>query len=132
MITAALVCAVSLVEVRPACGQIMGLGAPMTVRFVGTFTPWAKDTAGGPDSLAVTIGAKQYFFHVTDVGSYEGSDPGMMLLSHIFPPELEFVGPGHRLDSLKDPAKGKKYMIEGWLYVGDNMFYVAAVRPLSS
>ncbi len=112
--------------------QTMGLGAPMTVRFVGTFTPWEKDKAGGPETLAVTVGDKKFFFHISDVGSYQGSDPGMMLVQHIFPPILDFVGPSHRLDPIESAKKGAKYAVEGWLYVGDNMFYVAAVKPLGS
>ena len=109
-----------------AHAQTMGLGAPMTVRFVGTFSPWAKDEAGGPDSLTVHAGDKSYFFHVTDVASYEGSDPGMMLLNHIFPPVLTLVGPAHRLESVENAKTGTKYALEGWLYAGDNMLYVAA------
>lgn len=108
----------------------MGLGAPMTVRFTGTFSPWEKDTAGGPETLTVTVEDKKLFFHITDVGSYEGSDPGMMLIQHIFPPMLEFLGPKHRLDPIADAKKGQKYAVEGWLYTGDNMFYVAAVKQL--
>ena len=127
---AVLLCLAAFAEVRPVAAQTMGLGAPMTVRFVGTFTPWAKDTAGGPESLAVTVGDKKFFFHITDVGSYEGSDPGMMLVNHIFPPMLQFLGPQHRLDPIESAVKGKKYAVEGWLYAGDNMFYVAAVKQL--
>lgn len=129
-VLAALVCVQTWYDVRPGSAQTMGLGAPMTVRFMGTFTPWAKNAAGGPETLAVTIGDERFFFHVKEVASYQGSDPTMMLVSHIFPPELEFVGPKARLESLESPAAGKKYAVEGWLYAGDNMFYVAAVKPL--
>ena len=54
----------------------------------------------------------------------------MMLVSHIYPPELEFLGPKTRLGPLADPEKDRRYAVEGWLYGGDNMFYVAAVKPL--
>lgn len=127
---AALLCGLLVGSVRPVPAQTMGLGAPMTVRFVGTFTPWEKDTAGGPETLTVTVGEKKLFFHITDVGSYQGSDPGMMLIQHIFPPILRFLGPTHRLDPIEDAKNGQKYAVEGWLYTGDNMFYVAAVKPL--
>lgn len=115
-----------------AAAQVMGLGAPMTARFVGTFTPWAKDTPRGPESLMVTVKGKKFFFHVKEVGSYHGSDPTMMLVQHIFPPELEFLGPRTRLAPLLDPTKDRSYAVEGWLYAGDNMFYVAAVKALGN
>lgn len=130
-VLAALLLSVLLAGVaHVASAQTMGLGAPMTVRFVGTFSPWEKDTAGGPETLTVNVGDKKLFFHITDVGSYQGSDPGMMLIQHIFPPMLKFLGPTHRLEPIEDATKGKKYAVEGWLYTGDNMFYVAAVKQL--
>lgn len=118
---------VALAGSAPA--QTMGLGAPMTVRFTGTFTPWAEGQPEGPDHLTVHVGTKKLSFHVTDVASYEGSDPSRMLLSHIFPPMLTFVGPKHRLEAVEAAAGGEKLAVEGWLYAGDNMFYVAAVKP---
>lgn len=116
--------------VKVAEAQTMGLGAPMTVRFTGTFSPWEKDTPGGPETLTVTVEDEKLFFHVMDVSSYEGSDPTMMLIQHIFPPVLEFLGPKHRLDPVAGATKGQKFAVEGWLYAGDNTFYVAAVKSL--
>lgn len=131
MLGVAVLCVLALAAARAASAQTMGLGAPMTVRFVGTFTAWAKDEAGGPESLTVTVGDEKLFFHITEVGSYQGSDPGMMLIQHIFPPVLEFVGPKHRLAPIEAAANGGEFAVEGWLYAGDNMFYVAAVKKLA-
>ena len=126
-LVAALVCLHAWYGAPFARAQTMGLGAPMTVRFVGTFTPWTEGRPGGADTLGVTMGGKRFFFHVS---SYDGSDPTLMLVSHISPPEIELLGPAARLGMLQQPAAGKKYAIEGWLYAGDPMFYVAAVKPL--
>ncbi|MBM4269971.1 MAG: hypothetical protein FJ144_25770 [Deltaproteobacteria bacterium] len=113
-----------------ASAQLMGLGKPLTIRFIGTFTPYGKDNPGGPDTLDVTINDKRFFFHVTAVQGYEGTDPNMMILSHLFPPMLDFMGPDKRLKGLESPVAGKSYAVEGWLYAADHTFYVVGYRQV--
>ena len=119
----------SLLGATLASAQIMGLAGPLSVRFVGTFEPFDEKKEGDINTLTVFVEDQKWLFHVTRVDTTTGTDPGMMLLSHLFPPQLHFSGPPHRLEVLNRPAnKGKQFTLEGWLYIADNMFHIAAVR----
>jgi hypothetical protein len=121
--------ALSLVGATAAWAQLMGLAAPLNARFVGTFEAYDVQKAGGLNTLTVYIEKEELLFNVAEIYTTEGRDPAGMILSHLFPPQLYFSGVPHRLDPLKDSAnRGKKITVEGFLYFGDNLFTVMAVK----
>ena len=76
----------SLLGATLASAQIMGLAGPLSVRFVGTFEPFDEKKEGDINTLTVFVEDQKWLFHVTRVDTTTGTDPGMMLLSHLFPP----------------------------------------------
>ena len=123
------VVAASLLGVAGVWAQIIGFAAPLNVRFVGTMQPFAESKEGGLNTLIVYIDSQKLLFNVTEVYTQEGRDPVGLLLNHIWPPELHFSGPAQRLEPIKNAANlGKRFTIEGFLFIGDNMFSVMAVK----
>jgi hypothetical protein len=123
------VVAAALLGVATVWAQILNLAAPMDVRFVGTMQPFAESQAGGLNTLTIYIDSQKLLFNVSEVYTQQGRDPVGLLLNHIWPPELYFSGPAQRLAPIKDAANlGKKFTIEGFLYAGDNLFTVMAVK----
>jgi hypothetical protein len=81
------------------------------------------------NTLIVYIDSQKLLFNVSEVYTQQGRDPAGLLLSHIWPQELHFSGPARRLEPIKNSANmGKQFTIEGFLFTGDNMFSVMAVK----
>jgi len=105
---------------------------PPVVRFIGAFQEFNEKAAGNLNTLTVTIGNQKWLFQVSRVDTITGSDPGMMILNNIFPPELHFFGPPDRLAPLEKPdIVGKQVSLEGFLYISDRTFYVATANIAS-
>ena len=104
-------------------------GAPPVVRMSGTLQPFDEKESHGLNTLTVTIEDKQkLLFKVNRVDTLTGSDPGMMLLSYIFPPELRLMGAASKVALLAQPdTVGKPVSLQGFLYIDDRNFYVADV-----
>jgi hypothetical protein len=119
----------SILTASVASAQTMGLAAPLVVRFVGTFTAYDEKRMGDLDTLTMHVDGQKWLFKVQSVNTQAGNDPGMMLLNHLFPPELYFIGPERRLEPFKSPKiAGKRFTIEGFLYIADNQLYISAAR----
>jgi hypothetical protein len=119
----------SLLGVARAWAQLVTLPGPTSVSFVGTIQPFAEKKEGDLDTLIIYIDGEKLLFNVTEVYTEAGRDPVGLLLSHIFPPELYLSGPAKRLEPIKDSANlGKRFTIQGFLFVSDNMLAVMAVK----
>jgi hypothetical protein len=104
-------------------------GSPPVVRMSGTFQPFDEQESHGLNTLTVIVDDKQkWLFKVNRVDTMTGTDPGIMLLSYIFPPELRLMGPASKMAVLTQPeAVGKLVSLQGFLYIADRNFYVAEV-----
>ena len=67
--------------------------SPLVVTMSGTFEPFAERASHDLNTLTVTIADKQqWLFRVNRVDIVTATNPGMMLLSEIFPPKLRIEG----------------------------------------
>ena len=108
-------------------------GQPPIVRFVGTFQPFDEKAAGNLNTLTVSYKEHQWLFQVDQVKAMGARDSGTMLLSRIFPPQLSFSGPTELLEPLGNPENmGKRWELEGMLYLRHRRYYVATVKPASA
>src|SRR5262249_3198046 len=102
---------------------------PLIVRFVGTFQPFDKKAAGNLHTLTVSYKKHQWLFHVERVNIVGAKDPGTMFLSRIKPPRLSFSGPPQLVEPLGSPENvGKRFTLEGLLYVPHRSFHVSTVK----
>ena len=105
------------------------LRPPLVVTMSGTLQPFHEQENHGLNTLTVTIADKQkWLFSVNRVDTVTGTDPGVMLLSEIFPPELRIMGSTHDMAVLEQPTvAGKTITLQGFLYIADRNFYVGEV-----
>ena len=102
---------------------------PPIVRFVGVFQPFDEKAAGNLNTLTVSYKEQRWLFLVDQVRAMGARDSGMMLLSRIFPPQLSLSGPAELLEPLGTPENmGKRWMLEGMLYLRNRRYYVATVE----
>ena len=113
--------------VCPAASPIFR--SPLVVTMSGTLQPFHEHQSHGLNTLTVTIAEKQkWLFQVNRVDTVTGTDPGVMLLSEIFPPELRITGSTHDTALLEEPSvAGKMITLQGFLYIADRNFYVGEV-----
>ena len=104
-------------------------GSPLVVTMSGTLEPFREQDSHGLNTLTVTIDEKQkWLFKVNRVDTVTGTDPGVMLLSEIFPPELSIRGSKSDMAELAEPSVvGKTVTLQGFLYIADRNFYVGDV-----
>ena len=114
--------------VCPAASPIFR--SPLVVTMSGTLQPFHEHQSHGLNTLTVTIAEKQkWLFQVNRVDTVTGTDPGVMLLSEIFPPELRITGSTHDTALLEEPSvAGKMITLQGFLYIADRNFYVGDVN----
>jgi len=125
------VVAVTIIGVTTASAQIRT--QPPIVRFTGVFQPFDEKAAGNLDTLTMTYKEQKWLFRVEHVKAMGGRDTGMMLLRRIFPPQLSLSGPAQLLEPLGNPENmGKRWMLEGMLYLRHRRYYVAMVEPASA
>jgi len=95
----------------------------------GTLQPFHEQDSHALNTLTVTIADKQrWLFNVNRVDTLTGTDPGMMLLSEIFPPDLRIRGSTPDLAVLAEPdVAGKTVTLQGFLYIAERNFYVGDV-----
>ena len=121
--------AASLLGVARVWAQSMNIPGPTSVRFVGTIQPFAEKKESDLNTLIVYVDSQKLMFNVTEVYTNGMRDPTGLLLSHIWPQELYLSGPARRLEPFKNSANlGKRFTIEGFLFVADNMLAVMAVK----
>ena len=103
--------------------------SPLVVTMSGTLQPFTEQDSHGLNTLTVTIADKQkWLFKVDRVDTVTGTDPGLMLLSEIFPPELYIRGSTNNMALLEEPTvAGKTVTLQGFLYIADRNFYVGDV-----
>ena len=113
--------------VCPAASPIFR--SPLVVTMSGTLQPFTEQDSHGLNTLTVTIDEKQkWLFKVDRVDTVTGTDPGLMLLSEIFPPELHIRGSTNNMAVLEEPTvAGKTVTLQGFLYIADRSFYVGDV-----
>ena len=113
--------------VCPAASSIFR--SPLVVTMSGTLQPFTEQDSQGLNTLTVTIADKQkWLFKVDRVDTVTGTDPGLMLLSEIFPPELHIRGSTNDMALLEEPTvAGKTVTLQGFLYIADRSFYVGDV-----
>ncbi len=113
--------------VCPAASPIFR--SPLVVTMSGTLQPFHEQESHGLNTLTVTIADKQkWLFQVNRVDTVTGTDPGVMLLSEIFPPELRITGSTPDMAVLEQPTvAGKTITLQGFLYIADRNFYVGVV-----
>jgi hypothetical protein len=112
------------------CHAVPGLlRSPLVVTMSGTLQPFTEQDRHGLNTLTVTIADKQqWLFRVNRVDTLTGTDPGMMLLSELFPPELHIMGSTPDMAMLEEPSvAGKAVTLQGFLYITDRNFYVGEV-----
>jgi hypothetical protein len=112
------------------CHALPGfLRSPLVVTMSGTLQPFHEQDRHGLNTLTVTIADKQqWLFTVERVDTVTGTDPGMMLLSEIFPPELHIRGSTPNMAVLAEPSvAGKTVTLQGFLYIAERNFYVGEV-----
>ena len=130
--------AIILVVVGMAIGGVTAASAqfraqPPIVRFTGVFQPFDEKAAGNLDTLTMTYKEQKWLFRVEHVKAMGGRDTGTMLLRRIFPPQLSLSGPAQLLEPLGNPENvGKRWMLEGMLYLRHRRYYVAMVEPASA
>ena len=130
--------AIILVVVGMAIGGVTAASAqfraqPPIVRFTGVFQPFDEKAAGNLNTLTVSYQEQKWLFQVERVNVMGGRDSGMMLLSRIFPPQLSLSGPAQLLEPLGKPENmGKRWTLEGMLYLRNRRYYVAMVEPASA
>jgi hypothetical protein len=95
----------------------------------GTLQPFNEHDSHDLDTLTVTIADKQqWLFRVNRIDTTTGTDPGVMLLSEIFPPKLRIMGATSDIAVLEQPTvAGKTVTLQGFLYIADRNFYVGDV-----
>ena len=128
---ALLVAIVAVLGPKVVFAQILSpYGAQPVVRMSGTLQSFDEKESHGLNTLTVTIEDKQkLLFRVNRVDTLTGSDPGMMLLNYIFPPELRLMGATSTVAQLAQPDMvGKQVSLQGFLYIEDRNFYVAEVN----
>ena len=105
-------------------------GHPPIARFVGTIEPFDKKAASDLNTLTMSYKEHQWLFRVEQLKVMgAGGDSGMMLLKRIYPPQLSLSGPDLLLEPLGDPEHtGKRWILEGMLYVRNRRYYVATVK----
>jgi hypothetical protein len=105
------------------------LGSSRVVTMSGTLQPFNEQDSHGLNTLTVTLDDKQrWLFKVNRVDTVSDTDPGMMLLSEIFPPELHIKGSTNNMALLEQPTvAGKTVTLQGFLYIADRNFYVGDV-----
>ena len=103
--------------------------SPLVVTMSGTLQPFTEQDSHGLNTLTVTIDEKQKWLCKVDrVDTVTGTDPGLMLLSEIFPPELHIRGSTNNMAVLEEPTvAGKTVTLQGFLYIADRNFYVGDV-----
>ena len=103
--------------------------SPMLVTMSGTFQPFNARDSHDLDTLTVTIADKQqWLFRVNRVDTADSTNPGLMLLTEIFPPKLRIIGSTNNMAVLEQPTvAGKTVTLQGFLYVADRNFYVGDV-----
>ena len=103
--------------------------SPLVVTMSGTLQPFTEQDSQGLNTLTVTIADKQkWLFKVERVDTVTGTDPGLMLLSEIFPPELHIRGSTNNMAVLEESTvAGKTVTLQGFLYIADRNFYVGDV-----
>ena len=113
--------------VCPAASSIFR--SPLVVTMSGTLQPFTEQDSQGLNTLTVTIADKQkWLFKVDRVDTVTGTDPGLMLLSEIFPPELHIRSSTNNMALLEEPTvAGKTVTLQGFLYIADRNFYVGNV-----
>ena len=113
--------------VCPAASSIFR--SPLVVTMSGTLQPFHEQDSHDLNTLTVTIDDKQqWLFRVNRVDTLTGTDPGLMLLSEIFPPELHIRGSTNNMAVLEEPTvAGKTVTLQGFLYIADRNFYVGDV-----
>jgi len=127
--------AMILAVVSVVVGGVMAASAqfraqPPIVRFIGTFQPFDEKAAGNLNTLTVSYKEQRWLFLVEHMKTMGARDSGTMLLSRIFPPQLSFSGPAQLLEPLGNPENmGKRWRLEGMLYLRNRRYYVATVDP---
>ena len=103
--------------------------SPLVVTMSGTLQPFNEHESHDLDTLTVTIDDKQqWLFRVNRVDTATGTNPGVMLLSEIFPPKLRLMGSTSNMALLAQPTvAGKTVTLQGFLYIADRNFYVGDV-----
>jgi hypothetical protein len=103
--------------------------SPGVVTMSGTFQPFNEHESHGLNTLTVTLDEKQqWLFRVNRVDTATGTNPGVMLLSEIFPPKLRLTGSTSNMALLEQPmVAGKTVTLQGFLYIADRNFYVGDV-----
>jgi hypothetical protein len=125
----AVICAAVGVAIFGFTAQLRARLRGLQVRFVGTFQPFDKKAAGNLHTLTVSYKKHQWLFHVERVNVMGARDPGTMFLSRIAPPRLSFVGPPRLVEPLGSPENvGKRFTLEGLLYLPHRSFHVSTVR----
>jgi hypothetical protein len=105
------------------------LRSPLIVTMSGTLQPFKEQDSHGLNTLTLTIdGQQQRLFNVTRVDTVTGTDPGLMLLGEIFPPELYIRSSTDDAALLEEPTlAGKTVTLQGFLYLADRTFFVGEV-----
>jgi hypothetical protein len=105
------------------------LRSPLIVTMSGTLQPFHEQDSHALNTLTVTLEDQQkWLFNVTRIETITGTDPGLMLLSELFPPELHLKDSTADMAVLADPSvAGKTVTLQGFLYVADRNFYVRNV-----
>lgn len=126
--------AILLIAVGTAIGGVTAASAqfrsqPPIVRFVGAFQPFEEKSAGNLDTLTMSYKEQRWLFLVERVRVMGGRDSGTMFLNRIVPPRLSLSGPAELLEPLGRPENmGKRWMLEGMLYLRHRRYYVALVE----
>lgn len=112
----------------PTLSQFRGPYFLPYLRFFGTLLSTEPQEKSGLRPVLVSIGQIKWVFHLEDVEALNGSNPGSMILSQVFPRQLHLVGPTRLLQRLQDPAiAGRFIVIEGRLYVSSRRLLVTGV-----
>lgn len=117
-----------LIPVNASAQLFFPLRPPLEVRMSGVLQPFEEKGSHDLNTLTVTIDNQKRLFKVGQVEAITSSDPGLMLLSHLFPPELRLIGAPTLLASLEQSqVNGKTVALQGFLYIQDRNFYVGEV-----
>jgi hypothetical protein len=114
---------------RGVCSADPPLSRSPVVTMSDALPPFHEQESHNLNILTVTIDDQQkWLLKVKRVDTTDGTAPGVMLLSEIFPPVLRIVGLTTNMTLLEQPTeRGTTITLQGFLYLAERNFYVRDV-----
>ncbi|MEW6441399.1 MAG: hypothetical protein AB1640_10740 [bacterium] len=101
---------------------------PPLIRLSGfVYPPQDQGKVDGLYTFPIRAGGERMIFKVEESRSLSGSSLSSTLLNHVWPPQLQFIGPEDLLRQFDD-AVGGPVTVTGYLYVGSRQLFLQSVE----